>query len=418
MRGKLSYFYRLFPMLLLIFIDSFSFFVIIPVLLKIFYHNHYALLPESTSLAVRNMLTGIMIALSMFSALIFAPIIGRASDKFGRKKTLLFCIGFVFLGFLLPMVGIIQKNIVLIFIGRFISGIGSASQPVAQAAVADLCTGDEKARYLSFIAFMMTLALIVGPLAGGLLSDSHIEPYFHVITPFVFSLGMSAFCFILIAYFFKETLSKKSMINTIGFFETIAGLPKIIKQYSIGALVVLFFCLELGWSQYYQSIDLLLQLKWHFSIEKISIFSASMGIAMSFGLLIIYPVLLRFFTLKKMLIANVFLVLIGLLACATIPFSLAQWFFASVVALCTGMAYISLITIISNKVDAKYQGLLMGYLSALLYLAWVLTAFNSGFLMSLYKNMPLYLAVVFLVIGIIVEKRTVSRVKLEPTHAN
>src|SRR3989338_10954544 len=100
MRTKWHYFYRLFPMLLLIFIDSFSFFVVIPVLLKIFYHNHYQLLASTTSLDRRNTLTGIVIALSMFSALIFAPFVGRASDKYGRKKTLLYCLGCVLLGFL------------------------------------------------------------------------------------------------------------------------------------------------------------------------------------------------------------------------------------------------------------------------------------------------------------------------------
>ena len=405
MREKLHYFYRLFPLLLLIFIDSFSFFVIIPVLLKIFYHNHYALLPVSASIATRNSLTGIMIALSMLSALIFAPIIGRASDKLGRKKTLLFCIGFVFLGFLLPLLGIIQKNSVLIFIGRFISGIGSASQPVAQAAVSDLCTGDEKAIYLSFIAFMMTLALIIGPLAGGLLSDTHIEPYFHVTTPFVFSLGLSVLSFILILFFFKETIGKNTRIKTIGFFETVAGLPKIIRQYSIGPLVILFFCLELGWSQYYQSIDLLLKIKWGFSIDKISIFSASMGFTMAIGLLILYPILLKNFLLKKILSINALLVLLGLFGCAIIPVAGSQWFFSSLVALCTGMTYVSLLAVISNKVDAKHQGLLMGYLSTLLYLAWMLTAFDSGFLISLHTNFPLYLSVLFLVIGVLIYRR-------------
>src|SRR3989338_8432479 len=353
--------YRLSPLLLLIFIDSFSFFVVIPVLLKIFYHNHYDLLPATTSVAMRNTLTGMTISLSMFAALIAAPFVGAASDRYGRKKTLLWCIVCVACGFLLPIIGIAEKNIYFIFIGRIISGIGSASQPVAQAVVADVCERENKAFFLGSIALMMTLALILGPLAGGYLLDAHVVSWFNSKTPFEFALVLSI----------------------------------------INLFLILFLGLELGWSQYYQAIPLFLHLQLHFSVEKISLFSATMGVVMVVGLLIVYPLLLRVFSVKNIMRYTIFFVLIGLAACALFPFEETQWIFSALIALCTGMAYVSIVTLISNKVSDDAQGMTMGYLSALLYFAWMFTAFLSGLLVSLHTTLPLYVAALFLLVAFI-----------------
>jgi len=390
--------FRLSPLLLLIFIDSFSFFVVIPVLLKIFYHNHYALLPSTTPISERNTLTGIVISLSMFSALFSAPIVGKASDQYGRKKTLLFCIGCISLGFLFPIIGIMQKNIYLIFIGRIISGIGSASQPIAQAAVADVCQREDKAVFLGSIALMMTLALILGPLAGGVLSNTQLFHWLNSKTPFEFALMLSMINLLLILFFFTETAKINQQSKLVSLCEVIIGLPRLIRSYQLGGLMLLFFCLELGWSQYYQSISLFLHLKSHFSVEKISLFGANMGIVMVIGLLILYPLLLRIFSVKNIMRYNVMLVFFGLSACALFPLSTIQWIFSALVALSTGMAYVSLVTLISNQVAVNEQGLAMGYLSAILYFAWMATAFCSGFLISLYIVLPLYVAALFLLV--------------------
>ena len=119
---------------------------------------------------------------------------------------------------------------------------------------------------------------------------------------------------------------------------------------------------------------------------------------MVIGLLILYPLLLRIFSVKNIMRYNVMLVFFGLSACALFPLSTIQWIFSALVALSTGMAYVSLVTLISNQVAVNEQGLAMGYLSAILYFAWMATAFCSGFLISLYIVLPLYVAALFLLV--------------------
>lgn len=425
--------YRLSPLLLLIFLDSFSFFLIIPVLLKLFYVTHHplsihnGLLPFHTSLHTRNELTGLTISLAMLSALLSAPFVGRASDYFGRKKTMVFCISCVAIGFLLPMIGIIKRSVLMILIGRVIAGFGSASQPVAQAAVADLCQqhgvqennennqNNQKPLFLGSIAFMMTLALILGPIAGGLLSNPQLVSWFNDQTPFEFALLLSIFNLLLILFAFKETMQLPSYSrkkhDLFSIKDVIVGLPHIIKRFRVGIFILLFFCLELGWSQYYQSISLFLRLYNHASVDTISFFSTNMGIVMLIGLLIVYPILLRLLSIKTITQYGFLFVLIGLFLCAVLPGEINQWIFSSVVALFTGITYVSLVTLISNQLPDNEQGLVMGYLSAILYFAWMATASMSGFLISWHTHFPLYVATLFVCVGAIFFLRSNKNIK-------
>jgi len=386
----LNHFKRLFPLLLLIFIDSFSYFVVIPVLLEIFFKTHYGILPANTSVVMRDFLTGFTICLSTLTALIAAPFVGNLSDKFGRKKTLLFCLIGIIFGFALPIIGIMKKNLLLILLGRALSGVGSSSQPVAQAAVADLCNDDEKSLFLSFIALMMTLPIMLGPLVGGYLSDRHLVSWFNATTPYFLAVIISVISFFVILFFFKETMSIKVRTEMLSVRDVIFGLKKAVKTYQIGAVLLIFFCLELGWSQYYQTIPLFLTQQFHYSIQQISLFNTFMGICMSLGLLFLYPILIKYFSVKKIMRASVLLVLLGLLFCALFPGY--QLFFVWCVAIFTGTAYVSLLTLISNQVPKNHQGWIMGYASTILFLAWLITGFNGGLLISWHSTLPLWVA--------------------------
>ncbi len=394
--------HRLLPLLLLVFIDSFSYFLIIPVLLQLFFDPHFNLLPHDTAYATRSLLTGITLSLSMFTSLIMAPFIGRLSDRIGRKKTLLFCLAAILAGFVLPIAGIDNQMLSLILLGRVLSGLGSVSQPIAQACVADLAKQKQKSFFLSWVALMMTLPIIVGPLAGGYLSDHHVIAWFGLTTPFYAASVLSLLNLVLLAFFFKETrVVNSTHAHMPGFFDTLLGLKKIARHYHVGMYLLVFFCLELAWSQYYQSISLYLAAVSHYSVQKISLFNAYMGLTMAAGLLFIYPWLLKLFSLINLMRCSVGLVLFGLMGCSVLHTAQAQWIFVIPVTLFTAAAYTSLLTLISDRVSAELQGWVLGYTSTLLFLAWTLTGVAAGWMASWHATLPLYVATLMMVIGAI-----------------
>lgn len=394
-------FVRLLPLLLLIFIDSFSYFIVIPVLLQLFYHLQYHLLPNTATLAYRNIVTTITISLSPLAALFSSPLIGYISDRHGRKKSLMICISTVILGFTLPIIGILFKHITYILIGRLLAGIGSASQSIAQATVTDLCIGKNRAKYLSYIALMMTIALILGPLAGSELANPNLVYWFNPTTPYFFAVGFSIINLLLLIFCFQETHYPKLRNHPFKLKSVITEALPLIKKNKITLLFSSFFFLELAWSQYYQSIPLFLKLHFHLSVLKIGVFSSAMGLTMSFGLLCLYPILLRVFSISSILRFSLFFTFIGLIACSLSTSILLQWLFSNLVALFTGCAYVSLTTLISNQVNNNHHGLVMGYLSTALYLAWMLTSVNGGLLISWHEKLPLIFSAIFLCLALI-----------------
>lgn len=106
----------------------------------------------------------------LFAAMqfIFSPLVGALSDAFGRRPVLLLSlIGLSVNYYLLS----IANTLFLIFVGRIISGICSASISTGFAYVADISTPGNRTRNFGIMGAAMALGFILGPLVGGILSE-------------------------------------------------------------------------------------------------------------------------------------------------------------------------------------------------------------------------------------------------------
>ncbi len=392
---------RLIPLFLVIFIDSLGYFLVIPVLLRLFIHGEYGLLSPSTSLTTRNLLYGITVTLSPLAFLLSAPIIGNVSDRYGRKKTMFWCLVGSFIGFILPIIGILTGSLTLLLLGRFIAGASSSSQPVAQAAIADFTTGKQKAFYLAMIGFAMTLAMVLGPLGGGYLSDSHLVRWFNVMTPYWAGVVLSLINIVLLLIFYREQPSEQKKLHLTSASESLNVLFTIIGKSSVSLLLLVFLLMELAWSQYYQVIFLYLSESFHYTPTQVGLFTGYIGFWMSLGLTLIYRAAIRYISIERILRISILMIVIGFIACTFIPGTIAQWIFIIIVALFVGMAYPSLLTLISNHASKEHQGWIMGIASTLLGLAWMFTAFLSGWLINYYARLPFLFATLCIIVSML-----------------
>ncbi len=380
---------------MLIFLDSFGYFLVIPALLHLIYQPAFGLLPHAT-LAQQNLVMGITIALGFVAIIIAAPYVGKCSDKVGRKKTFLVCLIISLFGFLIPIIGILKQSISLIIFGRFLAGVGSASQPVAQAAVADIAKGKQKALFLSFIACAMTVALLLGPLVGGYLSDASLVSWFTPSTPYWIGLAVAMLNMILLKILFVETVYLKENQQELSLLEIIFGIVPAIKKYKIGKLLLAMFLLEFGWSQYYNSIMQFLSQKFHYTITEASNFASYVGLLMCIGLLILYPVLIRFFSIKNILKVGMLLISLGLFGCVVAPSVFWQWIFVIPVTIFVGISYVGILALLSNNVPNDQQGWVMGYALVALASAWFMTSFISGWLLNVYLALPIIVSLIII----------------------
>jgi DHA1 family tetracycline resistance protein-like MFS transporter len=148
---------RLFTIFVIVFVDLLGFSLILPLLP--YYAETFGATPA---------ITGLLVASYALAQLIGAPILGRLSDRIGRRPVLLISILGTFLGFLL--LGFARVLWVL-FVARIIDGLTGGNISVAQAYITDVSDNKNRAKALGLIGAAFGLGFIIGPAVGGLLSN-------------------------------------------------------------------------------------------------------------------------------------------------------------------------------------------------------------------------------------------------------
>ena len=114
--------------------------------------------------------------------LIFSPILGALSDRFGRRPVVLLSNFGLGLDYVLMAMA---PSLIWLFIGRVISGITSASVSTAFAYIADITPPERRAAVFGKIGAAFGAGFILGPAIGGLLGG--VDPRL----PFWVAAGLS-----------------------------------------------------------------------------------------------------------------------------------------------------------------------------------------------------------------------------------
>ncbi|MFN2544127.1 MAG: MDR family MFS transporter [Actinomycetota bacterium] len=106
----------------------------------------------------------------LVTSTITVPIYGKLSDLYGRRLLFLVAIGIFLVGSMLC--GLSQSMTQLIAF-RGLQGFGAGGIfPLAQATIGDLFSARERGRYAGYTGAVFASASIIGPLAGGYLTDN------------------------------------------------------------------------------------------------------------------------------------------------------------------------------------------------------------------------------------------------------
>lgn len=365
-------------LIIIIAIDAMNFGIVIPVLPKLFLGDTAALVSQSTSLAARYTLMGLVLGVYPLAVCIGTPILGVMSDRFGRKPILFLALLGTFLALCFSSVSLMMSSVTLLLIARVLTGLCSASQPIAQAAVADISHTNKRPFYFSLVAFAMTVGMLAGPLLGGFLPGA---------TPF-YAAGVLALANLLfMLWFYRETLPA-SQYQLTTFKQYAKVCVNNLKRMKFVRLLIIFSFLEIAWSLFFQTQPIILAKLYNYSSEQQSLYITFLGGVMCFGLIALFKPLSKMMSLSRLSFYCLAVNTLGYAALCIFNNELSAWLLTVSFTLGVGLCYTAVISQLSLLLPTEQQGWLMGFASALLALSWAITGLIGPKLLQISTLLP------------------------------
>lgn len=365
------------PCLLAIMIDSLGFGLVYPIITALFSSSHSPMLPANAGVNLHHFYLGLGYLLYPLCMFFGASSMGDLSDRYGRKKVLLICVGGLAISFALMGIGTVFNSIVFLMLGRALSGLMAGSQPIAQAAISDLSTPETKALNMSLLTMALTVGIVVGPLLGGVTSDSHLISWFNFSTPFIISTILSIISFCWLWFGFQDT-SIPQIQDPFKFSRIITLFVDAFKHPKLRLVAIVFLFMQIGFGIYFQYSLVLLHQEYQYSNALLGIFNAFLGVCFALGMTLIIRIALKFCDVRQIALYGFFIIALCEIATA-LTHSLAMiWIYALPLATIDIVAYTAMLTNFSDAVEPHQQGWAMGISGSIMSLAWVITGFTAN----------------------------------------
>ncbi len=213
-------------------IDILSFGLIIPVLP----HLILGFVNENVSAAAWWYLAFSVVFMAM--QFVFTPVQGALADRFGRRPIILASNLGLGLDFLMMA---LVNTLPLLFIGRVISGITSASFSASNAYVADVTPPEKRAQAYGFLGIAFGVGFVIAPVIGGFLGEIHPRlPFWAAVC-----MSLTNFCYGFFVLPESLTPDKRSAhfdwahANPFGALKLVARYPQVLGLVGVVALIAL-----------------------------------------------------------------------------------------------------------------------------------------------------------------------------------
>jgi len=393
---------------LVIFIDNLGASLIIPMLTPIVHDPMAGLISEGGE-GFRNAMYGVALGSFSIAMLFGAPMLGILSDSLGRKKTLILCLSGLALSYFFLAFALTFKSLSLFVVGRIIGGFFSGCLPVAQASIIDVTDEKNRARFIGYIMFFVSLGYVAGPLIGGYFSDPILVAWFNLTTPFILVAALSVFNLLILFFVFQDDKPKVSLKEKIILPNPIHSLMLAFKGDDVRVYSLLLLLMLMGWNTYFQFIGLFLTDRLSFTPQEVSSFVSWVGFGLAVAFLSLVGVMMKYFS--PFIMVSLALVIMALCIGGTLitTDTYALYLLAFSGAVGFGLSYSGLMAQLSMCVDESQQGAIMGMAGAIAAFSAGFSGFVFGLVANISVSAPIVAALFCVSAAIIVTLREKGR---------
>jgi len=372
-------------LLFIVFIDLLGFGVIIPLLP--FYGKHFGASPTEIIW---------MMACYSLAQFFFSPILGRLSDKLGRRPVLhisLVCsvAAYLWLGF--------ADALWMLYGARLLAGAGAGNIAAAQAYITDVTTPQTRAKGMGLIGAAFGVGFTLGPWIGGQVAGNG-QTLAALARPAFVSAGLSALAFLLVLALLKESLPPEARHGAARPSRWLLA-RQAFGRLTLRRLILLLFTTVAAFAAMETTFALWANSAFGWEQRQVGNFFLFVGVVLIIVQGALIGPLSRRFGEARLVVAGACSITIGL---AGIPFALSlPALLAASACLALGMGLLnpSLNALISHEAAVDERGGIMGVSQSGASLARIVGPAAAGPLFSFFgRDAPYYMGAIVMVVAV------------------
>lgn len=359
-------------------VNALGYGIIIPILYS--YSHQYGL---------SDFQNGLLFAVFSLFQFISTPIIGRMSDKYGRRPLLILSISGTVVSFFLMA---FAPSAIFLFIARALDGITAGNIPVATAVISDTTKPEHRAKGFGIIGASFGFGFVFGPAISALTVG--VSPSL----PFIIAGVISLIAVIITAVYLPETNQHIGEVKKGKLFD-FAKLYHALFDPNVGITLIITLIYYLGFFSFIYAFQPYLINVLHFSANQVSLLYTMFGVIGLVTQLALVERLSQQFGIKKTFSYAILAVAIGFLC--MILFRSVHMFVAAMIIVGIPNAIVGPLinTILSRETDSKSQGTMLGLNASYMSIGQIFGPIAGGALASLSIIYPFILSAVLIFIS-------------------